>query len=124
MHRETLHRTCIFASGEICKSRSAFHCGQGVKHRRTNFIHMWAKAHKTHYAELVFLYPMESVSHVVHSGAFEAQNGNTLCFLLRWDWYGSDKKRDGTRYAEFVFLHPVGSVGHVVHSGASRGMKW
>jgi hypothetical protein len=39
--------------------------------------------------------------------------------MLRWDWYGFNKKLIGTRYAERLFLHPLGSVGHVVHSSAS-----
>jgi hypothetical protein len=40
--------------------------------------------------------------------------------MLRWDWYGFDKKRIGTRYTELVFLHPVGYAGHVVHSAVSE----
>jgi hypothetical protein len=50
------------------------------------------------------------VGHVVHSGAFGAQNINALFFMLGWDWYGFDKNCAGTCYAEFVFLHLVGSV--------------
>jgi hypothetical protein len=40
--------------------------------------------------------------------------------MLRWDWYGFQKKRDGIRYAELTFLHPVGSAGHIVRRSASR----
>jgi hypothetical protein len=55
----------------------------------------------------------------VHSIASGVRNVDTLLFMLRWDWYGFDKKRIGTSYAELVFLHLIGSTGHVVHSGPS-----
>jgi hypothetical protein len=59
------------------------------------------------------------VGHVLHSGASRVRNVETLFFILGWDWYGFNKKRDGTLYVELVFLHPAGSAGHVVDSGAS-----
>jgi hypothetical protein len=58
--------------------------------------------------------------HVVHSGASGPRIVGTLFFMLRWDWYGFNKKCTKTRYLELVFLHLVGFVGHAVHSGASR----
>jgi hypothetical protein len=73
----------------------------------------------THYAELVFLHPVGSASHVVHSSVSEARNSDTLFFMLRWDMYGVNKKHTGTHYADLVFLHPMGFAGHVVHSSAS-----
>jgi hypothetical protein len=67
-----------------------------------------------------FLHPLGSVSRVVHSGASWSRNIDTQFFMLRWDQYGSHKKRAGTRYVEDVFLHLAAYAAHVVHSGVSR----
>jgi hypothetical protein len=56
----------------------------------------------TRYAELVFFNPVEFAGRVVHSGASVARNVIALIFMLKWDWYGFDKKRVRTRYAELV----------------------
>jgi hypothetical protein len=50
---------------------------------------------------------------------FRARNLAALFFMLGWDRYGYDKKRDETFDAKILFLHLVGSAGHVVHFGAS-----
>jgi hypothetical protein len=87
-------------------------------------MHRWdqygfdKKRFRTRYTELVFLHPVGSACHVVHSCASAARNNNALFFMLRWDCYGFDKKPFKTRYANLCFLHPEGSTGHIVHSGA------
>jgi hypothetical protein len=68
----------------------------------------------------MFLHPVGSVSHAVHSGLCVAHNIDALFFMIGWDWYLLDKKRAGTHYSKLLFWHPVGSMGHVVHSCASR----
>jgi hypothetical protein len=81
--RDTLHQTCVFASGAIYGSRSVFWCVRAVKHRHTIF-HSWVgpvrikekalwdkKRVWTHYAELVFLHPLGSVGHGLRCSASE-----------------------------------------------------
>jgi hypothetical protein len=57
-------------------------------------------------SELVFLHPVGSAGHVVHSGASGMRNIDELFFMLGWPWCSFHQKRDGTRYSELVFLHP------------------
>jgi hypothetical protein len=59
------------------------------------------------YAELVFLHPVGSAGHVLHSCASGARNVDALFFMLLWDWYGFEKKRVGTSYAKLMFLHSL-----------------
>jgi hypothetical protein len=68
---------------------------------------------------LCFLHPVGSAGPILHSGASEERNFDTLFFMLGWDQYIFDNKCARTHYAKFVILHPVGSVEHVVHSGVS-----
>jgi hypothetical protein len=90
-----------------------------IFHARMGWCGFHKKRARTRYAELVFLHPVGSVSHIVHSGASAAQNVEEVFFTIGWASCGFYKKSDGPRYSELVFLHSEGSVGHVVHSGAS-----
>jgi hypothetical protein len=54
--------------------------------------------------KLSFLHTLGSLGHVVHSGASEERNVDTLFFMLGWDRYGIHKNCVGTHYAELLFM--------------------
>jgi hypothetical protein len=68
----------------------------------------------------VFFHPVGYEGRIVNSSESGQRHIDVLFFMLGWDRYGFNEKRNGTRYAKLLFLHPVGSMGYVVHFGASE----
>jgi hypothetical protein len=78
----------------------------------------YEKCAATRYTELVFLYLVGYVGHVVHSSAIGCEM-SACYFSCSCGPCRSYVKRDGTRYIKLKFLHPRGYASHVVHFGAS-----
>jgi hypothetical protein len=83
----------------------------------------WYGFHKkragTHYAELVLLFPVGSVGHVVPLWCIRGMKRRHTVFHARVGSVWFHQKCAGTQYVKLVFLRPLGSGGHVVHFGAS-----
>jgi hypothetical protein len=107
-HKDKLSRSCVFASGGIYGSCSAF---WWVRVENTDALFFmigwaWCWSHKKHigtqYIELVFLHHVGYVGHVVRSGVSGAQNVDALFFMIDWAQCGFHKMHTGTRYAKLV----------------------
>jgi hypothetical protein len=88
-----------------------------VKDRHTIFlasmgpVRIPQKCVRTPYVEFVFLHPVVSTGHIVHSSASGARDIDALFFMLRWDWCSFYKKHAGTSYVEFVCFGSGGIYG-------------
>jgi hypothetical protein len=95
--RDTLHRTCVFASDGICGSGSAFRQVRAGNIYALFFVLRWSrcgfikKCAGTCYAKLMFLHPVGSAGHIVHSTASGAQNIKALFFMLGCPWCSFQK---------------------------------
>jgi hypothetical protein len=109
VRQDTLGQTCVFASGGICRSRSAYRCVQGTKPRCTIF-HAWVgpvrieqNARRDTLHRSLFLHPVGYVGHVVHFGASGVRIIDALLFMLGWDQFRFNKKQGETLCCTCVF---------------------
>jgi hypothetical protein len=109
--RDTLHRTCVFISGAMCGSRSAFRCVRAVKSRHSTPKHVTPNLC---FSILWDLCVTQCI--LVHLGS----NKSMYYFsCLGGTGTGSRKSVSGHVTPNFCFLHPMRYVGHVVHASAS-----
>jgi hypothetical protein len=101
VHRDTLHRACVFTSGEICGTHSLFWCLWCAKHHRTNFhaqvgpVRFPQIVHGTHYTKLFFV----SGGIYVSRSAFRCVRG------AKWRHYFSCSSGVGTDFTKSTPRH-------------------
>jgi hypothetical protein len=71
---------------------------------------------RAHYNELVLLYTVQPMGHILHSGVFTVQNINALFFMLRWAQCASHKKHAWACYY-------WGSIAEVYRTPTRREVK-
>jgi hypothetical protein len=122
---DTLHRTCVSASGGICGSRGAFRCVRGTK-RRLTIAHArvgWVRIPQKARWDTVRRTCLSTSSGICGShSALRSIRGAKCRHTIFHAWVGpvripKEARRD--MICQTCVLHPTGSVGHLVHCVAS-----
>jgi hypothetical protein len=110
---DTLHRTCIFESSGIYRSRSAFIAsGRTIFHAWVGPVWIPETKRGDMLCQNCVLHSVGSASHVVPSVAFGALNVDPLLLMLRWDEHGFHKKRIGGICGSFSAFYCVRDIKH------------
>jgi hypothetical protein len=107
---DALHQTCVFESGGIYRSRSAFRCVWAVKCRHTNFN---ARVGPVRFQQKVCRDTLHRTCVFTSVGIHGSCNALrcvwavkhpcTIFFVLRSAWCGFHQKHAKTHYFELVF---------------------
>jgi hypothetical protein len=114
-------QNCVFASGRICRTCSAFWCTWATKVDTLFFMLGWYRYrfHEKHtgtrYVELVFLHPVGSTGHVVHSAHPGCETSEHYFSCLGGSGMDSKKAQWNTLRRTCVFTSG-GICGHGEHS--------